>query len=395
MNKEVTFSSSHGFPIDQIRSHFPHTGQGRLYMNHAGTAPMCIPVVKAVTDYYRDRSEGKIETYQQDLPILSECKSMLATMVNAESAERIAMIPNTSEGINIVAGGIPWKAGDRILLGRTEFPANVWPYINLKRLGVEIDFLSSGENQISPGQIDEHITKRTRLVALSAVQFLSGFRADLESIGTVCRSRGALFVVDAIQAIGAVRIDVQSMHIDALAAGGQKWQLSPHGTGFLYVSEQVQAEIQQTSLGWLAVENPWNFSDFTQPLAPSARRYEGGSLNFPGIHGYHAALSLLAEVGPQNIEERIFQLTRRLIEGFSTIPGFEVRTPREKEKRAGIVTVRPPGNSGADALFRKLLAQKLHAAVREGMLRFSPHFYMTEEEMDKAADILRESLRSL
>ncbi len=220
--------------LTRARSLFPHTLQGKIYLNHAGTSPMSTRVLDAVTRYYRDRSEGKIDTYWEDLPMVAEVRSFVQQLINAESTERIALTANTSDAINIIAGGIDWKSGDRILLNDIEFPANVWPYLNLKQIGVELDVLKALDGRVTPDQIEESITSRTRLVALSAVQFLSGYRADLATIGEMCRQRGAIFAVDGIQAVGAIKLDVQAMKIDALAAGGQKWQMSPHGTGFLY-----------------------------------------------------------------------------------------------------------------------------------------------------------------
>ena len=232
--------------LREIRRLFPHTAQGKIYLNHAGTSPLSSRVVSAMTDYLRERSEGRLENYQHDLPMVDACKTMIQKLINAESADRIALTANTSDAINIIASGIPWKSGDRILLNNVEFPANVWPYINLKRHGVELDIMEGADGRITAEQIFEGITGRTRLVALSAVQFLSGYRADLEAIGAFCRQRNIIFAVDAIQAVGAVRIDVQLMNIDALAAGGQKWQTSPHGTGFLYITEELQSKIQQS-----------------------------------------------------------------------------------------------------------------------------------------------------
>ena len=251
-----------------------------------------------MTRYLHERSEGAIETYQADLPMVAECKKCIASLIHTEDPERIALSANTSDAINIIAAGIPWTSGDRILLNTSEFPANVWPYLNLQRYGVRIDFIQSPDGRITIDRILDRLTGRTRLLALSAVQFLSGYRADLETIGEICRSRGVIFAVDGIQAVGAVGIDVQKMKIDALAAGGQKWQMAPHGTGFLYLTDELQSIIQQKALGWLAVADPWDFYNYTQPLAPGARRYEGGSLVMPSLRGYHAALFNPAGVRP-------------------------------------------------------------------------------------------------
>ncbi len=380
--------------IDQVRATFPHTAQGKIYMNHAGTSPLSTRVVKSMTDHLHRRSEGSLETYQYDLPMSAECKSMIAQLINAESADRIALTANTSDALNIVASGIRWKSGDRILLGNFEFPANIWPYLNLRRLGVEIDFLSSERGEIHPNEIASRIGSRTRAVAISSVQFLSGFRADLASIGDLCHRHDALLIVDGMQAVGAIQIDVRAMNIDALAAGGQKWQIAPHGNGFLYVTQALQEQLGPAYLGWLAVENPWHFSDFDQPPASTARRIEGGSLNMPGLWGYHAALSTLLEFGPRQIETRLETLTGILVEGFRKMAGVRLYTNQTFSQRAGIVTVQPAEGNSAEIAFKKMTQRNLTPALREGMLRFAPHFYMTENEMETAVSTAQECLQA-
>lgn len=377
-------------PEDQLsraRSLFPHTAQGKVYLNHAATSPLSTRVVEAMSRYLRDRSEGKLETYQDDLPMVDECKGFIREMIQAESVDRIALTANTSDAINIIATGIPWKTGDRILLNTAEFPANVWPWMNLNRHGIRLDFVPGADGRITIDRILDGLTPRTRIVALSAVQFLSGFRADLATIGDVCRSRGIIFAVDGIQAVGAVKINVQKMKIDALAAGGQKWQMSPHGTGFLYVSEELQSIMQQVNLGWLGVADPWDFHNYAQPLAPGAGRYEGGSKVMPSLWGMHAALKTLLEFGRAPIEKHILGLTGKLIEDLKAISGVEVVTPMDPDERAGIISIRLPHGSDEQAVFKGLLQENITVALREGLLRYSPHFYCSPDDIRTAVEV--------
>jgi selenocysteine lyase/cysteine desulfurase len=332
---------------------------------------------------------GTLETYPQDLETVKRVKQRLGVLIHAEHPDRIALQPNTSDALNVVAAGLSWKEGDEILLNDMEFPANVYPYMNLKRAGVRLTVIRSDDGMLTPDMIARAITPRTKLIALSAVQFLTGYRADCAAIGELCRSRGIVFAVDGIQAVGAVRIDVQEMKIDALAAGGQKWQGAPHGTGFLYVTEELQACIEQEYLGWLAVRDPWNFGDFNQPLASSARRYEGGSLNLPGIAGYDAALGTLLEFGMDAIEGQILTLTGTLRSGLAAIPGISVVTPKPRSARAGIVTIRLPGNMDDKKFFLRMEQEGIIPAPREGKARFSPHFYNTPEEMERTVAATR------
>jgi selenocysteine lyase/cysteine desulfurase len=379
--------------LERARSLFPHTARGRIYLNHAGTSPLSTRVTAAVQRHLEDRSVGSIDSYPRDLAMVKELRELVARLINAESPGRIALQINTTEAINIVAAGLPWSAGDRIVLNTIEFPANVYPYRNLLNAGVDIDVLESRDGRITADQIAGALTPRTRLVALSAVQFLSGHRAALATIGEMCRSRGIVFAVDGIQAVGAVMVDVRALRIDALAAGAQKWQMSPHGSGFLYVTEELQARIQQRHLGWLSVQNPWDFHNYDQPLAPTARRYEGGTLSLPSLWGMHAALSTLLEFGPPAIERHILALTGFLHERLSTLPGVRVVTPGPADERAGIVTIAlPPGLDGQTVL-QGMEKRGVTVALREGMLRFSPHFYNTPQEMATVVDLARECLQ--
>ena len=381
--------------LARARDLFPHLAQGHVYLNHAGTSPLSRRVIDAVHRHLQDRSVGAIDTYSTDIQMVGECRSLVRRLINAESTDRIAFQPNTSDAINVVASGLEWKSGDHVLLNTIEFPANVYPYLNLRRFGVEIDFLEADAGRVTPEMIARTLHPKTRVLGLSAVQFLSGYRADLESLGELCRKRGIVFAVDGIQAIGAVQIDVQRMKIDALFAGAQKWQMAPHGSGFLYLTEELQSRIGQSYLGWLSVDDPWKFHDFDQALASSARRYEGGSLTMPSLWGLHAALSTLVEFGPERIEGHILGITSALRDGLAKIPQLRMVTCFPDEERAGIVTVALPPDVNAKQIFTRMLERKVTIALREGQLRYSPHFYCTAADMDTAVEATREALKDL
>jgi selenocysteine lyase/cysteine desulfurase len=344
--------------------------------------------------HLHERSAGSLDTFDRDVEMVGELRSRVATLINAPSPDRIAFPPSTSEAIAIVASGLPWRAGDRVLLNSAEFPANVYPYLALRNAGVELDFIRCERGAVTPGMIESSLTPATRLVALSAVQFLSGFRADLAAIGDICRRRAVVFAVDGIQAVGAVQVDVQSMNIDALAAGAQKWQLSPHGSGFLYVTEELQSRITQSHLGWLSVHDPWQFYNYEQPLAASARRYEPGSLAFPSLWGMHASLGLLLEVGMPAVEERVLGNSGRLIAALRDIGGVEIHTPHDPARRAGIVTIGFTSGTDPRRVFVGLSGAGILTSLREGLIRFSPHFYNTPSEIDTALGFLKEIVRN-
>ena len=354
---------------------------------------MSTRVIDAINYHLQQRSIGAIDTYMAlDVAKIEECRQRVQALINAESPERIALMINTSDPLNIIASGLEWKSGDRILLHEAEFPANVWPYLALKRHGVEIDIIPQQLGHPTPQLIADSLTPRTKVVALSEVQFLTGYRADIEAIGTLCRSKDILFVVDGIQAVGAVKVDVQQAKVDAYAAGCQKWQLGPQGTGWLYLTEELQSRIQPAHVGWLAVEHPWNFTDFHQPLASSARRYEGGTKNIPGLWGMEAALSILLEFGLEEIEQHILALTELLINGLQRMDGVRIVSPLSQTDRAGIVTIECAAAVDTKVVFERLLEREITISLREGKLRFSPHFYNTPSEIENAISALAEAI---
>ncbi len=375
--------------LSSYRSLFPYIGQGMIYFNHAATSPLSTRVVEAMQRHLDARSAGAIDTYFTDLKVIEGLRTSIASLINAPSPDRIALVGNTSDALNVIASAYPWRSGDRVLLNDLEFPANVYPYLNVRARGVSVDTLACPDGRVTPEHIERALTASTRIVALSAVQFLTGYRADLAAIGSLCRSRNIRLIVDGIQAVGAIPTDVQSMGIDALACGAQKWLMSPHGTGFLYLSEELQGMLHQQYLGWLSVADPWNFRDHEQPLAEAARRFEGGTLNYPGLMGMRAAVDTLLEAGSGAIERQVRLLTDRIVEHLRSIDGWTIVTPLEPEARSGIITARPAPTDEAKQWFERLLARRVTISLREGLLRFSPHFYNTLADVDDVFQRLR------
>jgi cysteine desulfurase/selenocysteine lyase len=394
----VITQSLNPIPHDQLqtlRELFPHTQKGVVYLNHAAVSPLSTRVVRAQTQHLQDRSSGKIETFFDDLVQIEETKRCIQRLINAESYRRVALVGNTSDALNVVASGIDWKPGDRVLLNDQEFPANIYPYYHLKSQGVEVDIMRCPDGRVTPELIYSSLQPRTRLLALSAVQFLSGYRADMMLLGDLCRSKGIIFAIDGIQAIGAIKLDVQAMKIDAMAAGAPKWQMGPQGIGFLYLTEELQARVHQKYLGWLSVENPFDFLNWDQPLDPNARRYEGGTVNIPGMWGLHASLSTLLEVGPDLVESHILGLTQTLMDELAGIERVKLFSPATLSERAGIVTIEPPKNVDPTAAFEELTRREIFISLRNGKFRYSPHFYNTRDEILSASSNTRDVFQKL
>jgi len=371
------------YDLERYRAMFPHLKTGLRYFNHAAVSPFSTPVRDAIESYLEMKNVTNPEPFEFVLKAMVETKEKLARLINT-SRERIAILDNTSNGLNIIATGLDWKPGDRVMVPDIEFPANVYPFMNLKRRGVELDFVPNRRGKVALEDIERRITPRTRLLSISHVQFLHGYRSDLRAISDLCQRRGVLLSVDAIQSAGAVPIDVQSMGIDFLAGGGQKWLMGPEGIAYVYVSEACQERLALGTMGWM--NNKDFFSDFFRyriDLEASARRFENGTPNCMGVFGLNASLRLLLEVGTERIEHHLAELTQYVSDRASAL-GIELVSPEDSRERAGIVTFRP---KNGQAMFQTLRDRKVMVSIREGCIRFSPHFYNSIEELEEALDI--------
>lgn len=375
-------------PFESYRELFPHLKSGKLWLNHAAISPLNTRTKNAVDAYLLNRSEGTIDDYPQIVQISDAAKSALGTMINAP-AKRIGFVNNTSDGLNILANGIRWSTGDRILLNDSEFPTNVVPFLNLKRLGVEIDFVRTQNGEVRLDDIAAAITPNTRLLSISFVQFLSGYRSDLTAIGALCRKNGIIFCVDAIQGLGNTPIDVKESQIDFLSSSGHKWMLSMMGLGFIYLTEEMQSRITQQFVGWTS--NKHFFSEFFRyriDLDDSARRYENGGQNHAGIAAIGESAQLLQEAGIAAIHAHLLELTE-IVFSFAEERGIPVLTPRAREKRSGIVSLNIPD---AERIFDALNRRNIIVSLRDGKLRISPHFYNSADDVRTVCHAIGELL---
>lgn len=364
--------------LASYREQFPFLSSGKVYLNHAAISPLPSTTTAAVEQYLTRRSRERVDPYEGLVSLTQETKLRIGRLINA-TADRIAFVDNTSNGLNVLASGYPWKPGDRVLLNSMEFPANVYPFLHLKRLGVEVDFIPCPDGILTAEMIERALTQRTRIVSVSFVQFLNGFKADLNAIGELCRSRGVVFCVDAIQGLGAAPLDVQAAKVDFLSCGGHKWLMALEGQGFLFITHELQEKICQQYVGWTSKDHFMeNLFQYDLTFAPTARRYENGTLNAVGIVALHESLGLLLEIGVDRIHRQLLALTDRLLE-FLTVRKAAVVTPREHRYRAGIMTWK---DARAKQTFLHLLQQDIHVSLREGCLRVAPHFYNTPDEID-------------
>ena len=374
-----------------FRNQFPHTSKGVCYLNHAAQSPLPETTVRAMHEHLLERHSGSLVTYERTMALKQECRERLARLIHAPGPELISFVTNTSEGLNHVTSGLSWHPGDEIILNSIEFPSNVHPYRKLEHQGVRCVFVDASDGTIPVERLEQAITPRTRAIAISAVQYLSGYFADMESIGSLCQSRGLLFFVDGIQAAGVVPVDVQRWQADAFATGSLKWLMGPTGIGFLYLSERLCSNLETPSPGWLSVEDPWDLRNYDQPVRSTADRYEGGVLNMPGICGLNASVKLLMDTGIDAIHRHVQACNRRLRDAVTAM-GMQVYTCDEKDRQSGILTILLTNRADANELEHYFAEHQVHISLRDGKLRVSPHGYTTFDEIDSFIEQLQASL---
>ena len=373
--------------VERIRNaEFPVSGK-LLYLNHAGVSPIPSSSAEAgVRILHQYRDEGALRP-RKWVELSDETRERFARLVGASNDE-IAFIKNTSEGISFIAAGFPWKEGDNLVTANVEFPANIYPWMRLASHGVEVRMVQAREGRVRKEDVIGACDGKTRLVALSSVEFANGYRNDLPGIGEYCQKQGIFFFVDAIQSLGVIPMDVKAFGIDALAADGHKWMLSPEGIGGFYISRDVMEMVEPVVLGWHSVRNRFDFEQYDFRLSQDARRFEPGSFNAVGLAAFGASLDLILSVGVERIWERVRRLTEETIER-ALRTGYEVVTPRNPEERSGIVTFRVPG-ADPQKLWKALISRNAVSSPRNGGIRVSPHFYNTSEEIARFFEILGE-----
>ena len=368
----------HDHSAKKWRSLFPVTAHS-IYVNHAACSPVSTRVRSRLEKFLEESSTVAVDNYPQWLETREHLRGQVSKLLHADESA-IAFVKNTSDGLNILASGLPWKTGDRIILADCEFPSNVYPFLNLKKRGVEIDFVKNRNGFLLTDDFEKMITPQTRLISVSFVEFINGFRSDLHTLGEICRKHGILFCVDSIQGLGAIPLDVTACGIDFLANGAHKWLMAPAGIGLIYVRDTLLEKIDMSRVGWLSVKDAWNFFDFKLDFLDDAKRFEMATENWLGVYGLDASLELLLEAGIENIYGHLLQLTHILSDGLSGI-GMIVASSMDAKHRSGIFSFRAPDAAETKNIFDYLIKNHIICSFREGLIRISPHFYNTEDEM--------------
>src|SRR5438034_1614032 len=359
-----------------LRSEMP-IARRWAFFDHAAVAPLSGPAQRAMIEWIADMAEnGDVNISRWEDRRVDEVRRLAGQLLNADPFD-VAFIKNTSEGVGIVAEGLPWQPGDNMVTAAEEYPANVYPWMNLASRGVEVRTVASRGGRIEIDDLVALLDSRTRLVSLTHVEFASGFRNDLDAIGKLCRERGILFFVDAIQGLGVLPLDVQKTPVDFLAADGHKWLLGPEGAGIFYIRRELVDRLHPVGVGWNSVVGSRNFSKIDFQLKPHAGRWESGTLNIAGITGLGASLELLLKVGIDVVAERVLQLTDYLCDE-APRAGIEVFSSRRPSDKSGIVSLLKPGADVRQTV-RTCRDKGVVLNQRAGRFRVSPHCYNNAE----------------
>lgn len=353
-------------------------------MNHAAVAPLCRPAAQEIEQYAKEAAKHAYladDWYER----IERGREVVARLLGA-TAQEISFVKNTSEGLGMVANGINWRDGDNVVITSIEFPANRYPWQTLAAKGVALRTVEpTATGEIPVEKLINACDRRTRVLSISHVQYATGYRCDLNTLGANCRDRGIYLCVDAIQSLGVIPIDVHAANVDFLAADGHKWLCGPEGAGVFFCRKALLDSLQVSSTGWKNVINATHFGSYDLSYRPDAGRFESGSFNIPGILALIAAVSMWNRLGIDRVWQHVWQLTDRLVDGLSD-QGYSVAAPRDSHCASGIVAFPAPA---AGRLQRELRRKyRIIVALREGRIRISPHAHNRIDQIDELLEAI-------
>lgn len=371
----------------QINDEFPQI-VGLRYLNHAAVAPWPLRAARAVSAFAEKNATLGARDYPQWLTVERSLRQRLTRLLNAPTSADIALVKNTSEALSFVAFGLDWRSGDQIVISDEEFPSNRVVWEALQPYGVEVVQVSL-KGADPEGDLLAACGPGVRLMAISAVQYASGMRLDLERLGSGCEQRGVLLCIDAIQQLGALPFDVQLTRCAFAMADGHKWMLGPEGLGVFYCRSDLREQLKLHEYGWHMLEHAGDYERTDWEPARSARRFECGSPNLLGAMALEASLSLLEEVGMEQVAKSLDERIEWLGSGLDGLNGIQILSPRQAQRRSGIITFRIEGLANSE-LFERLKAEQVVCALRGGGIRLSPHFYTPASVVEETLVLLRE-----
>jgi len=359
-----------------------------IYLNHAAVSPWPKRTSQAVMQFAEENTTSGSLNYPTWLAVESHLRDQLRQLINAPSSSDIALLKNTSEALSVVAYGLDWQRNQNVVISDEEFPSNCIVWESLRSQGVEVRKAKLSSVHLSPEDALISLCDRnTRIMSISSIQYASGLRLDLNTLGQYCRDHNILFCVDAIQSVGAVQFDVQQANIDFAMADGHKWMLGPEGLAFFYTSANVREKLKLTQFGWHMVEHMGDYDRSDWSIAGDSRRFECGSPNMLGIHALSASISLLLEIGISTVEAQILQRSAHITDHLRARNNITLLSVPEEKRRGGIVTFKHT-RQPVESLYKLLTDNQVACAMRGGGIRFSPHFYTPMEKIQRALDLL-------
>jgi cysteine desulfurase / selenocysteine lyase len=371
---------------NEIRKLFP-AAEKYTYLNSAAVSPMPISAVKAVESQLKDVSENGSINLDSWVRTKNRCRLLVAEMLKVK-AENVAFLRNTSDGFSTVANGIDWAEGENIVTFANEFPSNFYPWRMIRdKFGVELRTCPERDGRIDLDEFISLIDANTKLVSISAVQFSTGFRADLERIGRIVREFDALFAVDIIQGFGVIEFDLDAQFVDIACGASHKWLCSPEGCGIFYLSDRARNRIEPSLIGWISVDEPFNFNNYEQVWKPNALAWETGTGSSSLFYGLEQSLKLLSETGVGNIENYLEKLTNHLVYLLQT-RDYKIVSSRKKGEKSQIVCVMPKDGETSMNLAQMLERKKVIVSPRGERLRIAPHFFNHQADIERLIELL-------
>jgi cysteine desulfurase / selenocysteine lyase len=370
---------------DDFRAQMPVVAKW-AYFDHAGVAPLPLPTAEVLIEFARDNAANGVADWNRWRSTVETARQLGARLLGADQDE-IAVVHNTTEGINAVAEGFPWQPGDNVVTLSSEFPSNLYPWVNLADRGVDTRQVPADNEHVDAKAVERACDSKTRVLAVSWVGYRTGWRNDLGELAEIARRRGAFFFVDVIQGLGMFPLDVRKVPVDALAADGHKWLLGPEGAGLFYLRKEHFGRLRPVGVGWNSVRHSGDFTNTSFDLKSDASRYEGGSHCLAAIAGFARSLRMLVDIGPEKVAERLLDVTDRLCDSLQRA-GFNVASCREGERRSGIVAFDVPGRNPVDVK-KACKARGVILNARAGRMRASPHVYCNEADIDRLIEAVR------
>ncbi len=369
-----------------VRSLFP-AAEKYAYLNSAAVSPIPTPAIEAVAWQLTDVATNGSANFNQWVNTKNRCRAALAEMLKVRS-EQVAFLRNTSDGFSSIANGLRWEKGDNVVSFAHEFPANYYAWRRIRDdFGVELRLCPERDGRIDLDELIDLIDSDTRVVTISAVQFASGYKADLERIGRAARSVDALFCVDIIQALGAMPVDLPAQYVDAACGASHKWLCAPEGCGYIYLSDRARERVSPTLVGWISVEEPWDFEDRDQQPKSNALAWESGTGPAALFYGLEQSLNLLSEAGVETIEKHLETLTDQLCDSLAG-KHYDIISSRAASEKSAIVCITNRNGISSSRVAADLEAAGVIVSPRGDRVRIAPHFYNNSADIERLVEAL-------